>query len=168
MNKKALTISLVIAALVMGGIAYLLMSPEVKKAEEDMIAKSAITQQVDAVTTEKDSVATEAQATTNPAPGAYVNYTEDALSSATGTRLLFFHAPWCPQCRALETDIIAKGVPNAVSIIKVDYDTNQSLRKKYGVTLQTTVVRVDDNGGLVKKFVAYDDPSLQAIINNLL
>lgn len=75
----------------------------------------------------------------------------------------FFHAPWCPQCRALEASIEATAIPAMVTIIKVDYDTNQSLRQQYGVTLQTTLVRVDDQGKLIKKLVAYDEPNFSSI-----
>jgi thiol-disulfide isomerase/thioredoxin len=115
-----------------------------------------------------------AQANDTPLPaetssaGVYTEYSEDALSTASGTKVLFFHASWCPQCRALAEDIQAKGVPAGVTILEVDYDTNQALRQKYGVTIQTTLVTVDDQGKLVKKFVAYDDPSLAAVQENLL
>lgn len=100
--------------------------------------------------------------------GTYIEYSNDVIADSSGTKILFFHAPWCPQCRVLESDIVEKGVPENVTIIKVDYDSNQPLRQKYGVTLQTTVVLVDDEGNLVNKFVAYDDPSLEAIKQNLL
>lgn len=102
------------------------------------------------------------------AAGTYVNYTEDVIAQTSGTKVLFFHATWCQQCQAIEADIRAKGVPSGVTIIKVDYDSNQQLKKKYGVNLQTTLVRVDDSGGLVKKYVAYDEPNLSAIVRNLL
>jgi hypothetical protein len=68
----------------------------------------------------------------------------------------------------LESDIKQAGAPQGVTIIKVDYDSSQKLRQQYGVALQTTVVRVDDAGSLVKKFVAYDDPSLAAVREALL
>ncbi len=110
---------------------------------------------------------TPAQADTATA-GVYTEYSEEALSNASGTKVLFFHASWCPQCRALAEDIKTKGVPAGVTILEVDYDTNQALRQKYGVTVQTTLVTVDDQAQLVKKFVAYDDPSLAAVQENLL
>jgi thiol-disulfide isomerase/thioredoxin len=100
--------------------------------------------------------------------GAYVNYAEDVIAQTSGTKILFFHASWCPQCRTLEADIQEKGVPSGVTIIKVDYDSNQSLRQKYGVTIQTTLVKVDDQANLVEKYVAYNDPSVASIIENLL
>ncbi len=100
--------------------------------------------------------------------GTYVNYADDVIAQTSGTKILFFHAPWCPQCRTLEADIQEKGVPSGVTIIKVDYDSSQSLRQKYGVTIQTTLVKVDDQANLVEKFVAYNDPSVASIIENLL
>lgn len=118
-----------------------------------------------------------AQASSTPSPaatasptqaGSYVDYTANSIAATRGTKILFFHAPWCPQCRALEASIKADTIPANTTIMKVDYDTNQALRKTYGVTLQTTLVRVDDAGVLVKKFVAYDEPSLAAVIENLL
>lgn len=100
--------------------------------------------------------------------GQYVDYSDTVIATTPGTKLLFFHAPWCPQCRELETNIRSGVIPADVSIIKVDYDSNQQLREKYGVTLQTTIVKVDDTGNLVSKYVAYDEPNLEAITKNLL
>lgn len=104
---------------------------------------------------------------TVPAGGAYVNYNEQVFAETQGRRVLFFHAGWCPQCRALETDIKKQGVPDGMTIFRVNYDTANDLKKKYGVTLQTTIVEVDGNGNEIHKFVAYDDPTLQAVMNAL-
>jgi thiol-disulfide isomerase/thioredoxin len=101
-------------------------------------------------------------------PGTYGDYSTAAVKAASGTKILFFHAPWCPQCRELDASIKNGTVPDGVTIFKVDYDTNQELRKKYGVTIQTTLVSIDANGNLVKKFVTYDDPSLSAVTSNLV
>lgn len=123
------------------------------------------------------SVTSSAQTPTTPTvdssgesknPGAYVAYSPDAVASASGTKILFFHAAWCPQCRQLDSSIKDGTVPDGVTIYKVDYDANQALRKQYGVTIQTTLVSIDANGALVKKYVAYDNPSLSAVISNLL
>lgn len=99
--------------------------------------------------------------------GAYVDYSDEALAAAEGTRVLFFHAPWCPQCRALEADILASGVPDGVTVLKVDYDSRQDLRQQYGVTLQTTVVALDEAGSATAAFVAYDEPTLAAALSGL-
>jgi thiol-disulfide isomerase/thioredoxin len=99
--------------------------------------------------------------------GQYIDYSEELLASTEGRKWIFFHAPWCPQCRALEADIVEKGVPQGLTIFKIDYDTSTAERQKYGVTLQTTVVEVDDNSNETAKFVAYDDPSLAAVLSAL-
>lgn len=101
-------------------------------------------------------------------PGAYVDYTEAALAEAQGSRILFFYAPWCPQCRQLDEDIKSSSLPKGVTILKTDYDSNQELRQKYGVTLQTTLVKLDANGDLVDKYVAYNEPTLDNVIANLV
>lgn len=107
-------------------------------------------------------------AITETKPGAYVDYSDSVIASTRGKKVLFFHAPWCPQCRALDTDIRAGMIPANATIIKTDYDSNQKLRAKYGVTLQTTFVLVDDQGNLVKKYVAYETPNLDAVVKNVL
>jgi thiol-disulfide isomerase/thioredoxin len=103
-----------------------------------------------------------------PPEGTYVGYSEPALDSTSGRRVLFFHAPWCPQCRMIEKDIKEDGVPAGITVFKVDYDSNQALREKYGVTLQTTFVEVDDNRDLAKKYVAYNEPTFDSVKENLL
>jgi len=42
------------------------------------------------------------------------------------------------------------------------------LRQKYGVTIQTTIIRLDAEGNVAKKYVAYDDPTLTNVIANAL
>lgn len=114
------------------------------------------------------SVQVEQGTDTQASAGTYIDYSESAIANASGTKILFFHAPWCPQCKALDASIKAGPIPSGTTIIKVDYDSSQALKQKYGVTTQTTLVLVDDNGNLVKKYVAYSTPSLSALISNLL
>jgi len=127
--------------------------------------------------TETNRAGTSAQTQTTETPaeasqamtaGAYIDYSGSIIADTAGTKVLFFHAPWCPQCRALEASIKSSQIPNGVTIIKVDYDTNRQLRQKYGVTIQTTLVKVDDSGNLVEKYVAYDEPTFAAVKTNLL
>ena len=88
--------------------------------------------------------------------------------NADGRVILFFHATWCPQCVSADGDIKASGVPSGITIVKVDYDTNQDLRAEYGVTQQTTFVEVDSSGVKIQdNFVAYADPSLNAVLTAL-
>ena len=120
--------------------------------------------------TQSDSSPSEENTQTQPAvgtAGTYVPYNAEVFANTEGQRWLFFHAGWCPQCRALEEDINKNGVPDGITIFKVNYDTETELKKKYGVTLQTTVVEVDASGNKTQSFVAYDDPTLQAVIDAL-
>lgn len=118
--------------------------------------------------------AVESSPTNNSTPsavgteGKYVTYSENVIAQTPGTKVLFFHAPWCPQCRDLEASIKAGTIPPGVTIIKVDYDSMRDLRKKYGVTIQTSLVRVSDSGELEKKYVAYDEPNLESLKRNIL
>ncbi len=102
---------------------------------------------------------------TTPVKGAYIAYSDQAFADhATARRILFFHADWCPQCRALDASLRSGGVPDGTIIYKLNYDTNQSLRSRYTVTLQTTFVEVDTTGAKVKSYVAYDTPTRNAVI----
>ncbi len=88
-------------------------------------------------------------------PGAYLPYDASKLAMAnTGDVVLFFHASWCPGCRALDSDITGQhsAIPGDLTILKLDYDTETELKKKYGVTTQHTLVQVDAGGNLVKKW----------------
>lgn len=96
--------------------------------------------------------------------GAYVEYRDGIIDETPGTKVLFFHAPWCPQCRAVEESILSGTIPDGMTIIKVDYDTETGLRQQYGVTLQTTVVYVDDAGERLSSEVLYSDTTLDALI----
>ncbi len=120
------------------------------------------------ITEEETTNTTEQPSTETASAGTYIDYSPEAIASTQGTKILFFHAAWCPQCRALEASIKSGEIPTGVTIIKADYDTNQALRQKYGVTIQTTLVKVDDAGQLVEKYVAYDSPTLAAVKKNLL
>ncbi len=176
MNKKLLVAIISILLLIGGGFAYLLTSSDAQEELDTMKSDETSAQQAEEPKSTEPEAAKESVAeptatpttTTQSQAGSYQAYTADAVSKSESTNLLFFHASWCPQCRQLDADITAKGAPNGVAIFKVDYDSNQTLRKKYGVTLQTTVVRIDASGNLVEKFVAYDSPTLQAVKDALL
>jgi thiol-disulfide isomerase/thioredoxin len=56
--------------------------------------------------------------------------------------LVFFHAPWCPVCRAQEPKLMSRlnGMYTDIVPFKVDYDSNQALRAEMNVTRQSTVI----------------------------
>lgn len=87
--------------------------------------------------------------------GSYESYSGEKISmAATDSVVLFFHASWCPSCRALNADIEknASVIPAGTTILKTDYDKETELKKKYGVTSQHTLVQVDKDGNLIKKW----------------
>lgn len=96
--------------------------------------------------------------------GEYLDYYDGAIAETPGLKVLFFHASWCPKCRALDADIEANAIPAGMTIFKVDFDSATELKQQYGVTLQTTIVYVDDDGDLLTKGVLYDDTTLDALI----
>jgi thiol-disulfide isomerase/thioredoxin len=99
-----------------------------------------------------------------PAEGAYVDYEDGIIEQTAGPKVLFFHATWCPNCRQLDEELIADGAPDGLTVFKVDYDDRTDLRQKYGVTIQTTVVFVDDRGEKISSAVLYDDPSIASLV----
>lgn len=123
-----------------------------------------------ASTTPQASPATNAQQSpmADSQPGTYRAYDSAAVASTKGAKLIFFHAPWCPQCRSVEASIEKDGLPSGVTVFKADYDSSQALRQKYGVTIQTTFVKVDDAGNKLGLYVAYEEPQFSSVKRNLL
>ena len=84
----------------------------------------------------------------------YKDYNKDLIAQNNQKDIiLFFNASWCPTCKATVKDITAKiesSQSNAL-ILSVDYDTNQELRTKYGVTMQHTFVKIDKDMNQIKK-----------------
>lgn len=86
-------------------------------------------------------------------PGEYTEYDPALLANAEeGDVILFFHAGWCPSCRGLEKDIEKNlgDIPSGVTIMKLNYDSETELKKKYGVVRQHTLVRVDSEGNMIE------------------
>lgn len=160
MSKK-LIIIITFLALLAGGITYSLI------AKTPVGAPSSSVENPEKI--KPDATAPSPLPDSQAANGRYIAYTPAALTETSNdTKVVFFHAPWCPQCRSIEKGIIADGVPAGFTILKADYDTNQALRKKYGVTLQTTFVKVDDRGEFIDKFVAYEEPTFESVKRNYL
>ena len=106
-------------------------------------------------TTDSSTSSTSSAPVAATAGGTYTEYNEALLAKAEeGKVVLFFKASWCSTCRALDKNINANldNLPEDVTILEVDYDSETELRRKYGVTLQHTLVQVDANGEMIKKW----------------
>jgi len=75
------------------------------------------------------------------------------LVGASENTVIFFHANWCPSCRAADAGISGGEIPSGLTILKADFDTQTDLRKKYGVVAQHTFVQVDADGNQVAKWL---------------
>lgn len=93
--------------------------------------------------------------------GAYKEYSPETVTSeqAAGQKIvLFFHAGWCPSCKAADTAFKTnlEKIPAGVTVLKTDYDNNKELKTKYGITTQHTFVQIDTSGNMVTKWVSGD------------
>jgi len=86
----------------------------------------------------------------------YEAYSPEALAGASDDIVLFFNADWCSSCKAAEENIKTQTIPENLTLLDVDYDSNFELRKKYGVVAQHTFVQVDNAGNMIKKWVGGD------------
>ncbi len=101
------------------------------------------------------------------APQGYVTYSAETYSAAKDQkRVLFFHATWCPTCKAANTAFTARGgeIPKNVVVLKTDYDTEKTLKATYGITYQHTFVQVDAAGKAIAKWNGGD---VDALLKNL-
>lgn len=87
--------------------------------------------------------------------GSYLDYSLAAYNAASDQkRVLFFHATWCPTCKAANIEISSNldQIPAGVVILKTDYDTEVALKKKYNITYQHTFVEVDAYGEVITQW----------------
>ncbi|KQV09495.1 thioredoxin family protein [Devosia sp. Root105] len=68
--------------------------------------------------------------------------------AAKGTTVVFFYAAWCPNCRATVTELNARWdeVNPGLTLVIADYDKEQALKARFGVTYQDTFVLLDQDG----------------------
>lgn len=117
----------------------------------------------------KDDMSSEKETDGMMQKGSYEAYSSDKLALAdSGDVVLFFHASWCPSCRGLNADIEEHlgSIPEGVTILKVDYDSETELKKKYGVTTQHTLVQVASDGSLLKKWSG--SPTLARVVLEII
>lgn len=118
---------------------------------------------------EVEEIETTPAVTQTTSAGTFTTYDESLLANAEdGSVILFFHASWCPSCRALERDINSdlSAIPDGVTILQIDYDEATALKKKYGVTRQHTLVQVDADGNEIKKLTGLTN-TLNQVVNQI-
>lgn len=80
---------------------------------------------------------------------------------------LFFHADWCPTCRAADEEIKANldDFSSSVAIFKADYDSELDLRKEYGVTSQHTLVHIDALGEVTEVVAGFSLEDIERVFS---
>ena len=102
----------------------------------------------------------------------YTDFTQERYSELLGKKpfAIFFHASWCPDCVNLEKQIKAniKKLPTETVILKANFDTESKLKQDYGITVQSTVVMIDENGSAMPTLFGPSFDDLKTAISQLL
>ena len=148
-----------ILVLIVAGFSFLIFNPSAKEAMQKNLEASKPTL-TNTPTGNEDS------ATQDQAAGKYTAYNADLVASTEGTKLIFFHAPWCPFCKTADTAFKTNldKIPKGVTVLKTDYDSNLELRKKYAVTYQHTFVQIDASG---KQITKWNSGDIDLLIKNV-
>ncbi len=122
------------------------VTPEDTVVEVDTTEEIAVTENSNG---DNQAESVESETTTDTTPGVYAAYDPNVIAQSEAEHiLLFFHATWCPSCKALDADIVANidKIPLGVEIYKTDYDTATDLKRKYGVTTQHSIIEISASG----------------------
>jgi thioredoxin 1 len=170
MNATTL-IGIVIAVVALAGVGFYVLFPgqgeqametdsmmeksgeEMMEKDNAMMDKGDVMEKTDDAMMEKEGEMMEGDMMMKQ--GSYEQYSSEKIALAKeGDLVLFFRASWCPTCRALDADIKAHltDIPQGVTILDVNYDTETALKQKYGVTYQHTLVQVDASGNQITKW----------------
>lgn len=156
----------IVLLVVVGLVGALLLAPTFTPKPTETANTTENTPQQEAPTNQPDNDSVES------APlvaGRYTTYDSSRASEAGfDTTVVFFHASWCPECRAFDEALANSTIPDGVQVLKVDYDSSTDLRQKYGVTIQSTFVSIDPSGNEVSKWVGYGkEKTIDAVLSNI-
>lgn len=169
MNKNIIIVFSIIILVVIGLVYISLNNNDREMVKEDNLEQGINIKKDDQfMVDEKDAQTMIDKDDSAPKIGLYEVYSPDKIAKAQNNDVvIFFHASWCPSCRSLNSNIENNlgSIPEGVIILKADYDKETELKKKYGVTYQHTLVQVDKNGGMIKKWSG--SPSLSDVISQI-
>jgi len=123
-----------------------------KSEDETMMKKDEEVMEKDDAMMEKDTAVEVEVMEKVELSGVYADY-DTSLVGNTENTVVFFHAAWCPSCRAADDAISAESVTDGLTILKADFDSSTDLRKKYDVVAQHTFVQIDADGNEIKKWL---------------
>lgn len=101
--------------------------------------------------------------------GTYADYRSETLDEAIARGdkvVLFFHTVWCPFCKQLDQELLhdPSVIPEGVTVLKTDFDSEATLKTKYGARFQHTFVQLDANQELVTSWLGGGVAELQTNI----
>jgi thiol-disulfide isomerase/thioredoxin len=170
-KKGSVAMLVIVVALILIGVFYFVGKDNVKSlvttedhvfAEDDKVMMEQDSKKDDSVVMQKPEGREIEQKAISMKAGFYEVYSTESFSqfmrswSGDTKVVLFFNASWCPSCQALHKELLGYSLPAGVAVFSVDYDKFPELKKKYGVTYQHTLVQVDANSGLIKKWSGGD------------
>ena len=90
----------------------------------------------------------------------YFEYSDENLKIAgeNGKAVLFFATNWCSTCTELDRQLINENekLDDGISVLKIDFDNSPELKDRYGVTVQHTLVQVDQVGNEITRWIGGD------------
>ena len=180
-NQKGFSVPVVIGLLVVlgviGGAVYFNTRPDSEKmvsmGEDMMHDGEAMMEEGEKMMQEGEGMMQEGESMTednamiDSHSGSYEDYSPEKVAQGDGKKLIFFHANWCPTCHGLDKNINKniEDIPSDVSILKADFDKENDIKRKYGVTVQHTLVQVDNGGNLIAKWTG--SPTLSSVLNQI-
>lgn len=102
----------------------------------------------------------------------FAPFTKEAFKAAADSgkiTLVYFHAPWCPVCKAQEAKLLAhlNGDAKDVVALKIDYDTNTDLRKEMNVQKQSTLILFNGSKEIARLSYKSDDASIDELFKHV-
>lgn len=125
---------------------------EVDDSKDSMMEENKMDEESPAMMENEDEAMLEERAMSS---GEYLSYSlANYEKTEDSKRVLFFHASWCPTCKSADANFNSnlEKLPSGVTLLKVDYDSEGELKKKYGITYQHTFVQVDAEGTELAKW----------------
>ncbi len=148
MNKK---LTILISSIVLLGLASCGQDTNTTS-QVNIDTSSPATAQEVVVDAEPVAAAPSAYDDFSSAPFAYREYNGQDLSNLSWSTVLFFGQASCGTCQKTDADLKAQAsLPDDVSILKVDFDTELGLNQQYGVTTKHTFVLIDADGNEIAK-----------------
>lgn len=95
----------------------------------------------------------------------------DRARTAGKPVVVYFHADWCPTCRAQQpiVDKLAREAPfKALTIFEADFDTQTALEKSLKVTQQSTFVVFKQGREVTRSTGQTQEPAIRAVLQQAL